>query len=330
MKLSLAVLFLTALAFQNIEAAPQTSVWDSVVADLTELSSTLGSEFLDGVKELRDNAVAAGIDFAEQLRQETEEALRVLDAMGAHIRDNFREYVQKNIDYLRAFIDSFVSTLAQEISETRDEVRRAGLTSVQNALQDLNAKAADLQKVVSDATEQISSQIQRTETDLQEQWNSFAASQLERVAQADEEKVQEAEGILNDFVNRYNQRIEGCASDLEATVNEFETRVNDVTEGAQLVLEGISNKVEDCLTAGNATLADSCGINIQTELDNLSSTPEAIQNLISEAGNLANSNFKTGSCVAETIAEYEAERAQIASQVDQIIQSQSSTTTAAP
>ncbi|XP_034668549.1 uncharacterized protein LOC117901767 isoform X2 [Drosophila subobscura] len=314
-------LLLLALTISSgcVLADSQPSILESLLGGL---GGAVGAvrPLLDGILGSGQSALPLDGDSQGNLQTTKGQLSQDLLALGAQITQALHNAATELLANFSSIVQSALQNLRSAIGSVNNRIKRNALQGALNFLEAINATTVELEQSLDEISEQADEHSQKFAAEIKEQWNDWAAAQLERV---DAETLgggsTEAEEIIDELQNRYTAYLHSCLEEFQVRQAQYEQKAHGAISAVQSATNGLIGKINTCLNRFFGSIT--CHRDINQALAPLQNAPNTLASLKLESLQILGVGLKASSCVAQTLADYALEKPDIERQLEEIIKS---------
>ncbi|XP_017155410.1 uncharacterized protein LOC108164275 [Drosophila miranda] len=317
MHLTKPTLLLLALTISTgcVLAKPEPQLLEGLLNGLGEA----GQNIIDGIVGAGKNGTAIAEDFLDSLKNSTSQFAQDAANFGEQIANALHKAAAQSLSEFSSLVQSVLQSLRGAILKVSDRVRRNALQEALKALEIINSTTVDLQASLADISEQLEEQRQEYAGEIKEQWNDWAADQLESVDEkTDGAGSADAEAIIDELQNRYSAYLHSCLEELQVRQGQYEQKVHETISIFNTATNDLIGQIDNCLKRTSGPI--SCHRGINNALAQLRDAPGELISLKLQGLQLLAVGLDAISCVGQTLADYELEKPNVERQLEEIIE----------
>ncbi|XP_033236069.1 uncharacterized protein [Drosophila pseudoobscura] len=278
-----------------------------------------GQNIIDGIVGAGKNGTAIAEDFLDSLKNSTSQFAQDAANFGEQIAHALHKAAAQSLSEFSSLVQSVLQILRGANLKGTDRVRRNALQKALNALEIINSTTVDLEASLADISEQLEEQRQEYAGEIKEQWNDWAADQLERVDEkTDGAGSADAEAIIDELQNRYSAYLHSCLEELQVRQGQYEQKVHETISIFHTATNDLIGKIDNCLKRTSGPI--SCRRGINEAVAQLQDAPGELISLKFQGLQLLAVGLDAASCVGQTLADYELEKPNVERQLEEIIE----------
>ncbi|XP_034134588.1 uncharacterized protein LOC117587762 isoform X3 [Drosophila guanche] len=312
-------LLLLALTISSgcVLADSQPSILESL---LNGLGGAVGEArpFLNGILGSEQTALLLDGDLKGNLQTTKRPLSQDLLALGAQITQALHNAATELLANFSSIVQSTLQNLRSAIGSVSNRIKRNALQGALNFLEAINGTTVELEQSLAEISEQTDEQSRKFAADIKEQWNDWAAAQLERVdADTLGGGSTEAEEIIDELQNRYTAYLHSCLDEFQVRKAQYEQNVHGAISAVQSATNGLIGEINTCLKRFFGSIT--CRRDINQALAPLENAPNTLVSLKLESLQILGKGLKASSCVGQTLADFALEKPNIERQLEEII-----------